>query len=307
MNYLFCLLLLANISFDLLAQDSTEFAPIGAKWWYSYTEWALPNSDVGYELIESTKDTIILGRNCKKLVRTHYRAIGDTTDLGFEILCQDSQKVLHYVNGQFYTLYDWAANTGDSWIMRTPFEVYNETIEPDSLITVFVDSTSTMLIGMDTLKILYLTLNPMTYNFGTNYIIQKIGSLGYLFSGYWGIWPFSLKLRCYTDSNFNYSITSSPCDTLYFTVGVNTQVANNQPIMLYPNTLNEILYIDMEYKEILEDITIQLYNLNGQLIFTRLIRVNKTNEIKLTNIKEGVYFIKIVGDNTYFSSKIIKK
>ena len=49
---------------------SQDFAPIGAKWYYSNRENPLGGSQQGYLLVESEKDTLIIGKAAKLLRNT---------------------------------------------------------------------------------------------------------------------------------------------------------------------------------------------------------------------------------------------
>ena len=78
----------------------TEFAPLGAEWFYTY--------DFGYcsnhlNRIFSEKDTIVDGNNCR-LLKQYY----DNSNTASEkyIMKQEQGKVYYYYKGIFNLLYD---------------------------------------------------------------------------------------------------------------------------------------------------------------------------------------------------------
>jgi hypothetical protein len=54
----------------LLAPAQNTFAPLGAEWWY-YSDWSSSKSKIYFLLqIQSSRDTIIDGHNCRILQQT---------------------------------------------------------------------------------------------------------------------------------------------------------------------------------------------------------------------------------------------
>src|SRR5674476_688453 len=111
----------------------TEFAPIGAEWYYTeaFAFWG----DINYLTIKSVKDTTINGIQGRRL--------------DCKILCDNPSGIqyIHYSNDSLY-FYNSALNTfqliaafnaqkGSSW--NIPIKNWNKSIDT---MTVFVDSTN---------------------------------------------------------------------------------------------------------------------------------------------------------------------
>ena len=74
-------------------------------------------------------------------------------------------------------------------------------------------------------------------------------------------------------------------------------------LKLYPNPVKDILYLNLPDSA---KWFMQIFNISGSLIYENSILDNK---IDLQNIKEGLYFIKIIDEkgSDYSTQKIIKK
>lgn len=73
---------------------------------------------------------------------------------------------------------------------------------------------------------------------------------------------------------------------------------NNNSFLCYPNPTNNILNIktnNINYK------TIEIYNINGSLIYTN----NMSNSIDISNLNKGIYFIRLSGDKKSEVQKIV--
>ncbi len=77
---------------------------------------------------------------------------------------------------------------------------------------------------------------------------------------------------------------------------------NNSNLKIYPNPTKGILFIENNSFEINE---IEIYDLYGKLILKKEIRNIKEN-INLTSLPAGVYFLGIKNENSYYLQKIIK-
>lgn len=84
----------------------------------------------------------------------------------------------------------------------------------------------------------------------------------------------------------------------YYNVGVNNQVIENN-IKIYPNPTNNSLTIetDLNYH------TFNIYNLSGKLVKTQ----NRSNQISVSELPKGMYFIQLVGDKNNRVQKFIKE
>jgi len=108
--------------------------------------------------------------------------------------------------------------------------------------------------------------------------------------------PCPLNCNIYT----NYKLYSK--DLELFT---NTDINNNDDnINIYPNPANNILYIEGVFDN--SNNNLQIYNSLGSLIISKQITQNITT-IDISQLSNGVYFVKILSDNFIYKQKIIKQ
>jgi len=88
------------------AYTQTEFAPIGAEWYYN-NYWS--NYDY-FDYIVVEKDTIIEGNNCRVLKQY---PTNSTTASETYIIKQEQNKIYHYYHNRFNLLFDFDAKVGD--------------------------------------------------------------------------------------------------------------------------------------------------------------------------------------------------
>ena len=87
------------------------------------------------------------------------------------------------------------------------------------------------------------------------------------------------------------------------TVGVGQVVSLQNKIKIYPNPTSKYIYINQGIKK---ELKFSVFNINGQLIKSSLLN-SISNKIDLSNLKNGVYFIRIETENEVKTRKIIKK
>jgi hypothetical protein len=102
------------------AAHAQTWCPPGAKWTYSYA-WFFVHGDV---TLRYSGDTVLAGQACKVLrkellvkdgLNPNAPPLRDTYPS--EYTYSDANRVYIYGNGQFYTLYNFAAQPGDSWAL----------------------------------------------------------------------------------------------------------------------------------------------------------------------------------------------
>jgi hypothetical protein len=72
-------------------------------------------------------------------------------------------------------------------------------------------------------------------------------------------------------------------------------------IRFFPNPVKNKLFIESKNGEYFDEITI--FNLEGSKVFN----TNNTDEIDLSNLKSGVYFIKVQNNHVSYTKKLIKE
>lgn len=240
------LLSLSFLSSALALSAQHEFAPIGAVWHHNEVPFLilLPTYVLQHYRAESVADTVVLGRNCRKIVKN--MIVGCTSFDTVMLVHQHGDTVFLYDArlNDFQVLYNFGAQPGDTWTMDL---VQRFTNEPREL-TIRVDSVSVININGLDLRQQFTSSRLVTphdtLDFspgGTIPITEKIGLHHYWLYQY----PYELApicdipvpagLRCYYDPEFGlYETGIAPyCDW----VGTNTRESLAEPegVRIFPN------------------------------------------------------------------------
>lgn len=274
-----------SIHFIVYGQD---FAPVGATWHYSYTETSPPFNQ-NYILIESVKDTIILGKNAKKLNQTLYQTNNNSFFWGHEFIYSDSNKVYLYKYNKFNLLYDFNAVQGDTIFVIEPL-LMNCGGNGDTLIPFLIDSVKLVNINGFQKKVQHVTNLEMGWNFGEKFI-ESIGSNYFLFPTDCVAPPNIDSLRCYNDSILNYHLVND-CEEIITSIKENTNIFHQYE---FQNTI----YNTLNLPDIKGDILI--YDIQGKLLFSE--KIKPTIPIDLKN---GIYIVLLKNKDFQHIYKILK-
>ena len=94
------------------------------------------------------------------------------------------------------------------------------------------------------------------------------------------------------------------CANTFFSTSLNTESeSNSHDITISPNPIVENLFINTTISNLTR---IDIFNVLGIKVFSE--EINTNNAINISNLKTGVYFVKINSSNEklYFVKKIIK-
>ena len=265
--YFSYLILLIFISIEVFSQ-TPEFAPVGAKWYYSYENPYF--NYYNYLSYESVGDTIIQDKRCN-IVETTSECVYYDSVKAFLHTAGDRVDVFKW--GSFHTLFNFGASPGDEWIVPN-FEAYKyETC--DSFKKVVVDSVSTELINGRILRILYLKFDPwppspkwwwQNAHRGPGYgkIIEIIGSPGMLFprAGCEFEITYPSPLRCYSDSIFGFYDTGEADSCNQIKTSLNEAQSEYDKLKVFPNPSEGIFTIS----GLTSDADISIYDLRGRIV-----------------------------------------
>lgn len=281
---LFCLLFLPFSS--LKAQN---WAPVGATWYFTQTFFS--SSDISYTKVEVEKDTIVLGKNCSKLIGNFDGCMWKSQ---FMYESNDSVYFYHPTNNKFEMLFDFGATAGDIW--KIPNYSENFGVGGADTTELFVDSVGMIIVSGESLRVIYtkqINSSSSNYEFG-GAIIEKIGA-SYMFPSYFACDPVPGDIRCYSDGVIDYKTINFVCDAQH--VGLEDE--NLAAINISPNPFND--YFDISTNQEIKDIT--LTNLNGQHISFE----QKGNRIYLKNIPKGIYLLSLELNGRRIQQKLIKE
>lgn len=287
-----------------------EFAPIGAEWYYVNTPH-LGNEFREYYRYYSEKDTVINAYSCK-VINCHFHGEYTNYAKGIAILRQENDKIYHYFNGQFYLLYDFGVNIGDtltielkkSWIEDDLYEIMPVECVVNHIDFLRIDGEDLKMIYTDIISDLggYLYIDDNHYNY-----IEKIGHPKVFMEKIHEEihdTDYLRELRCYHDGENDYITPwwqeyNLPCDYPAFLPVEN--VSSENEILIYPNPVNDLLYI-----ESIQPFTSQLFDINGRKICAK--RGETTlNNMDLSSLSDGIYILQIKYDNGNINfHKIVK-
>jgi len=213
----------------VLPAQNTDFAPVGAKWYYSQISFDFPYPEE-YHLVEVTEEVVFQGKLCRKIE-------GLTINCGlpnpsYVFNRNDSTFFWSDFTGSFEILYDFGAEPGDTWLIQG-LGLFGDSLR------VNVEALGQRILGTDTLK--SWTISHLgCYDWG-NEIIEKLGNLYFLSPSFCLCENGPFNARCYSDSFSEFHLVPYPCDTVFLISGT-TDLATN-PIHIFPNpTSREVTF-----------------------------------------------------------------
>lgn len=298
--------------FQLNSLSQSEWAPIGAKWYYH----TVSGGPAGLLIITSIEDTLILNENCRELKFEHI-FINQNSDFEYYLdtatyynyFYYEQDKVYHYdTSGYFYKLYDFSINTGDTVLVR------DSSFEGDFSYEKFeyvVDSIDTINVGNTPLSTFYTSPSKEAdwcfSTFADNYpIIEKIGSTQrFLGTSKVIAISYSSWLKCYIDQEIYYRSDrlddTASCDYIDFSLNRNT--LPDVKFGISPNPFSDRIRISTQSPTIDQ---VQIFNILGNLKY-ECMNLEGNSLLQLNFLPDGIYIVKIKIDNTNFSRLIIKK
>lgn len=309
------LFLIFLLSFPLFSVGQ-NWSPQGATWYYGFSVYVTE----GYYKITYVGDTTINSIQCKKLLKTVYthdfiNQLYDTIVIGAEYTYADNDKVYIYKHNQFYTLYDFSAEVGDTW--NVPEIKHYDGC--DTVGTIRVDSIGTLTIDGQALRYICVSLNDTAQKWGwiakIVEIVGPIKSLKYQQYPYDYLFPVKFddcgmhleelieggNFRCYSDST-NFSYTSNITPTCDFLTSVNPIDKNPVQIRVLPNPSNGSFTIDIDQQLKLKEIIVS--TMLGNIILRQ--QTDNQTRIKIDNLKGGTYILTAIDkDNRTINKTII--
>ena len=293
------------IIFQMYQSFGQDFAPIGAKWYY--TEQFAFSGDISYLWIESVGDTIIKGKECRVLENNGGLMCVFHNDKDF-VYYEDSVAYFYVPEiDTFQILYNLRVQKDSFWtvIFGMNMESKLDTIQ------ISVDSVSYITINSKKLKELhvsYKSRNVGWENLGyEGDIIERIGDKSYIFNLY--NLPvicdgnYSGGLRCYQDSELGFYSTgiADSCTYTYKWVGIENN--SKKAIKIYPNPTSDWIEVEITTDK---KLTITLSDLYGRTL-TEFESFGKSR-LDMTNFQKGYYLLQIKNSEKILGlSKIIKK
>jgi hypothetical protein len=295
MKIFLSILLAISLSSIINAQD---FAPVGAKWWYTQVDLFNPFFK-SYSTIESIQDTIISNQSCRKLLTTYNNAFAEATFETYYMYSED--RIIYQYSedaARFLQLYDFNKEVGDTFVMEG-YYVGSAQIEP---LKAIIDSVDSVEINSVMLKRIYTHSNDgLNWDF-LGWSTELIGHDHFLF-------PFgdnftTAPLRCYQDSLLGlYETGTAPsCE---FVVAVN-EADNEKSFIISPNPASNFISIRFSGKYLQSPYIVSISNGIGKIFLTRTFS-SKENESDISALEPGIYLLQIDYEGGMAVKKFIRQ
>lgn len=296
---LLCCLL---ITLGLQAQSTDWFAPVGATWtYYGYTNGP-PHYYIHrpYFQVEIVKDSVILGRDCRKLIAVE--ADGSIRDSSTVWLHVDSTRIYFLEQDTFKLFFDKAAKVGDTLIYWMPAN-YKTLDYTCCYVTmgrdweIRIDSIKMVDVGGENLqRWYYSSADPqhVTQFWEDQFFTDKIGMTPFFgvgdiccLAGFWG------DFHCYEDQT-----TFINVDTVDCTYPVGVGLPTKESIQVVPNPAGHYIEIILSSITLSASAQYQLYSLDGRLI--KESTLNSTSTRIPLEVPAGLYLLQVqVGDSQF--------
>lgn len=301
---LLALFFLFKISFT----QTNLFAPVGAQWWYSFA-WNGIDFEPMFYHIESLEDTIVFGKECRKLESKIIYQFTEQKVANFYIY--QSNDTVYYsidslfeeqVDTSFHVLYNFNALVNDTLdFYRGDYSGISPIVHPDdSTDFIIIDSISIENFGgYDLKKISYHSerISPWGCWVFDGSAYELIGNINYLLPLPISCLvkdPYPNFLLCYEDPNVGiFHFYGDKC--FYF-----DEVKDDQPnLKIYPNPAEN--YITM-YSQI-NNFDLKIYNLQGVLVQKH---VNVSRTLDISQLPIGNYILHFQSENKIYYFNLIK-
>jgi hypothetical protein len=245
--------LLANLSLHAQAP------PTGTIWYYHQSALFGENGD--YIKIQIEKDTVLAGRICKKFIGGFGCAALPARG---EFVYYENKKAYRYdfTRNQFWLLYDWGANRGDTVTIYVPRPTVVDSFK------IRIDSISTWQPNGETLRIMQTSrIGASRWIYPSLQIIEKVGANAVYFPQFTACDPIQFgSLRCYNEPNRN-AVTFVPykCDTVIKRVGT-SELLQNRHIEVFPTPSVSTLNLRLD-ERIEGGFRLSIANFLGQMVY----------------------------------------
>jgi hypothetical protein len=270
------------VSFSVFGQ--IEWAPLGAKWYYTYSEMLFGAEYV--VVVEVVGDTVIQGKNCR-ILKNEPNSLNwnwgcNNPIWNIEYMYGENGQVLFFnsFEDEFKLLHDFNAQKDDGW--KIPLCDENFTVDSLEIVVsdIYYDTISN-----HTLRIIDV---DESMNGFPSLIYEGIGSARQMFFQEQNIVTAEqgiTNLRCYeSPATGIIKFTEQPCGFISST----SEETAPQQYTIYPNPTSGP--VTLTFKSLSDASSIQILNSYGQKIQEHLLP--STSEIlQINNLQPGLYFV----------------
>lgn len=289
----------------------SEFAPIGASWWYNNFK----ETSLGYTVVEAVDDTIINSHTYRVLDEVYHHI--DFSESGFPVVeehqtyeyIRQSDSIIYYLQGETeYILYDFGAEIGDEWLIGGD----GPGAEVDDCDTVgmvqVTQKYDTVVAGFDLKVIKTETIDGSAWTFRNYPILEKFGSLQYVLPDANCVSLFENfkpgPLRCYQDNETSIiKFSETECDHINYYLNISSD--DKSVYYIYPSPAYKDIFLEFNTTTAPEVILTEISGTKRSLTFDKM--TSNTFSADISFLPPGIYFITILVDkNPIGTQKIIK-
>lgn len=276
----------------------TNWAQDGNIWYY--TQRTINPDVIAYCTFESVTDTVINGISCKKIIETEYHEKGIAREIP-HYMYSNGDSVFFFKEDEFHLLYDFSADKGDVISLG-----YYETYDGKPL-EMEIDSVGNLQVNGSTRKVQYVKCGDgISIEFG-GHVIQGIGNTMYMFPTF----DENKKgpLRCYLNdkgSRFinpfyqGQSWNRQDCDQIMLSSRIID--SEEDDISIFPFPAKDYIII----RNVSAKTGFSIFDLNGSVLKQGVI-FNYSEQINISDLDPGIYFLKLFNKDLELTKKIIKK
>lgn len=278
--------------------SAQEWFPLGAKWTYTYvySETAPPIQISPYQLEILSLDT--LDGFPVGAIETDVSCNIDFRYLGFK----NDSVCFWDASLEKRLLFDLSTAVGDSFFSYIPTRCSSAGSMNYDTLSLHIDSIYNENYNGLTVRVFTGTRKEYNANFD--------GELAFKFYEYFGFntWPYSnvcdaceaflTDLRCYEDTFFMQQFLGTlSCDTSYYITSIRDRKESSNSLLISPNPVQAILQIHLEDHSGPQYTSLEIYNLNGQLVFEEKIRIqNDSYQVEIAQLIPGIYALCVKND-----------
>lgn len=284
----------------LVSQNYIPFPNINdsISWYHAESYWDAGQEGYTNRYFLHFSDTVTLnGKVYKVLLRTN-EAFAENGSVEAYIR-EDSQKVYTIyppIGTTEYLLYDFNLNIGDTFVVKN-----FKSLSPINSFQHILTNIDTLMLNDSILRRKFIFDN-LNYSF-----VEGLGNVDASNSGLFETWggtylDYASWVNCITTPNkIIYSVPFNDLDCYTLPPVSVKNINSNASFHIYPNpNKSDLLFLDNSYNISRAIIT----SLSGKIILEK--KLEKQNQINISILSKGIYFILLETDNGIFAEKIVK-
>lgn len=305
------ILLLTLLFATPLYAQNTPWLEVGSEWSFQHGVVSGPEHyQVKYGI---TEETTFAGQECAKMERTSTNDFGCISIAApyYFYVSNDSLFYASELDSTFRLVADFGANIGDSWEYLVVSDYNNSVVVDTFLVT--VNGITTLAIEDQDLRQLDLNYEWLGSNssdevwlglYGGD-MTEVIGGLGFFTPfGKFGFCDYetNVTFQCFESPSFSYLNPEYP--SCNFVLGINESDKNSR-LSIFPNPAKNSVNIEVLPSLGSIKSTLTIYNSSGQLVYSRTENFAHSEQIELSALPGGLYFVYFQSEESRIIQKLV--